>query len=134
MIINKYIDYSYYKKKYNDLVSFNNNKLFVHFFRHGFYEDRICSLKYEKDFMFDYEFYINKYKDLVSFNTLESAFNHYINKGYYEKRNIRYFNIYNDLNNTKVLKETNNEDNNEIKYFIINKVYNIYKKRHYLSI
>ena len=112
IICKKYMNFNYYKNKYSDFKNYQNLQLSTHFINHGFYEDRICSVKYERDFCFDYEYYIDKYKDLKHLNSLENSFNHYINYGIKEKRSTKYYNFININKNINKSSKLNIKNEN----------------------
>ena len=119
-----FFDYNFYIRKYKDLEKIKEKKkLFIHWLNHGFFEDRICSVKYENEVKFNYEFYKNNYPDLEQLNSNE-LLNHYINHGKKENRlsNIKY-----DFSTKNYITIC------DLNYFVINRKKNTLRKKDMLD-
>ena len=82
-------DFSYelYRELNNDLKLFNDNELLEHYHKHGYWENRICTLNqfYEVYPEFSPKLYRELYCDLKSYNYIE-LFGHYYKYGFGENR------------------------------------------------
>jgi mannosyltransferase OCH1-like enzyme len=105
-----------------DLKDLSYKKLWIHWLTIGRYENRSVS-----ELNFDFRFYINYYSDLRNdgINDLNSAYQHWINYGYFEKR------LVNDKNNKSLIPkkiyytchDKNNIDKIHLKYIENSKKY-----------